>query len=77
MPVQCKLSDHHYMKVGPIFILVFFICSIARSQTRHGESGTSARFTYGTAIVAPSVWLVKETTLSIHFDFPTISNSSM
>jgi hypothetical protein len=49
------------MKVGPVLILVLFICSIAQSQTRHGQSGASAASSLTiTATVAPSVWLVME-----------------
>ena len=56
-----KLGDHCYMKVGPVLILVLFICSIAQSQTRHGQSGASAASSLTiTATVAPSVWLVME-----------------
>jgi hypothetical protein len=47
------------MKVGPVLILVLFICSIAQSQTRLGQSGASAASSLTiTATVAPSVWLV-------------------
>jgi hypothetical protein len=49
------------MKVGPVFILVLFICTIAQSQTRHGQSGSSAHSSLSvTATVTPSVWLVME-----------------
>jgi hypothetical protein len=49
------------MKVGPVFISVLFICTIAQSQTRHGQSGSSAHSSLSvTATVTPSVWLVME-----------------
>ena len=49
------------MKVGPVLILVLFICSIAQSQARHEQPGASAANSLTvTATVAPSVWLVME-----------------
>jgi hypothetical protein len=48
------------MKVGPVLILVLFICSIAQSQTRHESGASAANSLTVTATVAPSVWLVME-----------------
>jgi hypothetical protein len=49
------------MKVGPVIILVLFTFNISRSQTRHGNSGSSAQSSLTvTATVDPSVWLVME-----------------
>jgi hypothetical protein len=46
------------MKVGPVFILFFFLISIASAQSNHSRSGGSAQGSLAvTVTVVPSVWL--------------------